>query len=111
MRTPFYLQGTIFALDTTAKIITVTVIHGNARVKEYIGTTLPVQTTATTRMFKITQGADADTAPNKVPIQFGELAIGQKVAIHGNLANNVYTATLITVYIKVSNGESETGTP
>lgn len=115
MRTPFYLQGTISAINTTAKTLTVTVIHGNARVKQFIGTELTLQASDTTMVFKLTQGDETegttdgaattgttdDEAPaNRVPIPFDQLTVGQKVAIHGNLVNDVYTVRLITVYIQ-----------
>ena len=115
-RSPFYLQGTISALDAGAGTITVTLTHGNAKVKEYIGTSLTLQTNDNTMIFQITQGneisgtlgtesgdvsdTDDDGEPsNRIPITFDQLAVGQKVAIHGNLVDQVYTARLITVYI------------
>ena len=55
-RTPFYLQGTISALDASLGSITVTLIHGNAKVKDYIGTDLTLQTNESTMIFEITQG-------------------------------------------------------
>jgi hypothetical protein len=120
MRTPFYLQGTITA--TTASTITVTLIHGNAQVKQYFSTGLTVQITASTKLFKLTHGgegedtaesgvpatseespapnSDEDTPGNRVPTTPDQLQIGQKVAIHGNVVANVFNATLITVYIQ-----------
>jgi hypothetical protein len=126
-KTPFYLQGTITAINPTAKTLTVSVFHGNARVKLYIGTDLPLSATATTRIFKITQtdedtGApypapstgvapptgitpstnsnDEETPGERVAITFEQLAVGDTVAIHGIVVGSVYTATLITVYVK-----------
>ena len=119
MRTPFYLQGTIKAI--TAKTITVTLIHGNARVKRYIGKELTLQINDSTLIFQITQGdengsetegtetptlSSDETQSNRIPITFDKLVAGQKVAIHGNLVDNVYTARLITVYLQASVGES-----
>jgi hypothetical protein len=115
MSTPFYLQGTISAIDPAAKTITVTLIHGNAQVKQYIGKDLFLQTSDATLFFQITQGNETEstteqtatptlsseaTQMDRVPITFDKLAVGQKVAIHGNLVNSVYTARLVTVYIK-----------
>jgi hypothetical protein len=117
MRTPFYLQGTISALD--AGTITVTLTHGNAKVKEYIGTDLVLQTNESTLIFQITQGdeisgtlgtdmsssddSDDDGEPsNRVPISFDQLEVGQKVAVHGNVVESGYAARLITVYIQKS---------
>jgi hypothetical protein len=120
-RTPFYLQGTISVLDASAKTITFTLIHGNAQVKQYLGLDLSMQATDTTLIFKITQGYEnetgsgesatpivsnsetmygARTGANRLAIPFDQLEVGQKVAIHGNLVDNVYTITLITVYIQ-----------
>jgi hypothetical protein len=116
-RAPFYLQGTISALDAGLGTITVTLTHGNAKVKENIGTNLTLQTDDNTMIFQITQGneisgtlgtdsgdvadTDDDGEPsNRIPITFDQLAVGQKVAIHGNLVDQVYTARLITVYIR-----------
>jgi hypothetical protein len=132
-RSPFYLQGTISALDAGLGTVTVTLTHGNAKVKEYIGTNLTLQTNESTMIFQITQGeeisgtletgsstgdgtnsstgdgtgsstgddTDDDGEPsNRIPITFDQLAVGQYVAIHGNLVDQVYTARLITVYIR-----------
>ena len=117
VRGPFYLQGTISGI--AGETITVTVTHGNAKVKEYIGSDLTIQTNESTQIFQITQGDeisgtvvtdvstgsdinDDGTPSNRIPITFDQLAVGQKVAIHGNLADNVFTARLITVYIRVT---------
>ncbi|OGN91422.1 MAG: hypothetical protein A2Y88_05520 [Chloroflexi bacterium RBG_13_48_10] len=98
MHTPFYLQGTISAIDDTLKTVTVTLVHGNARVKQFIGTDLLLTTTDTTQIYQIIQNDQSDTG--RVPITFEQLEVGQKVAMHGNLVENVYTVRLITVYIK-----------
>jgi len=111
MRRPFYLQGTIKSIGPDGKSVIVNVVHGNARVKTYIGSTLTVQVPDGIKIFKITQGEDNDTTPNKVPIYFKDLAAEQKVAIHGNLTDTGYVATLITVYIRVTNSEQEAETP
>jgi hypothetical protein len=120
MRTPFYLQGTISAIDTGTGRLTVTLMHGNAQVKEYLGTDLTLQTSDGTLIFQITQGEETDEGTeqtatpttnsnpssdgsdsNRIPITFDQLVIGQKVTIHGNLVDGVYTARLITVYIQM----------
>jgi hypothetical protein len=121
MRTPFYLQGTISGVDTGAKTLTVTLVHGNAQVKQYIGTNLALQANDTTLIFKITQGnnngsetgqtatptlTSDESNSNRLPITFDQLAVGQKVAIHGNLLDGVYTVRLITVYLQAPIGES-----
>jgi hypothetical protein len=124
MRTPFYLQGTITTVDQ--ETITVTLIHGNAQVKQNIGDELVLEVTdgtLGTLIFKLTQGGEdesgtgetaapsvssEDTDMNRVRITFAELAEladGQKVAIHGNVVDSVFTARLITVYIQAPVGE------
>jgi hypothetical protein len=120
MRTPFYLQGVISAVDRGAKTIKVTLIHGNAQVKQYIGLELTLQANDATQIFKVTQvdeeesESDWSTTPTlsneetdtgRVPFTFDKLAAGQKVAIHGDLVNSVYTVRLITVYIQMTVGE------
>ena len=117
VRGPFYLQGTISGI--AGETLTVTLTHGNAKVKEYIGSDLTLQTNESTQIFQITQGDeisgtvvtdvstgsetnDEDTPSNRIPITFDQLVVGQKVAIHGNLADSVFTARLITVYIRVT---------
>jgi hypothetical protein len=118
MRTPFYLQGTITTINPTTKTLTVNVVHGNARVKSYIGSTLTVTATDLTMIFKITQGQASTSAPttgptsdetpgNRVPINFNQLAVGDKLAIHGNVVEGVYMARLITVYVKLAVGQPE----
>jgi len=114
-RTPFYLQGTITSV--VSDTLTISVTHGNAQVKQAIGSDLTVIITDTTMIFEITQGDEPDvTAPttpdisstdeetpgNRVPIEIGDLAKGDRVAIHGNVDGGTFNATLITVY-KLSN--------
>jgi hypothetical protein len=127
MRTPFYLQGEISAIDPATQTITVTLTHGNAQVKQYLGDALTIKATDATHIFKITQGDEEETevgesaAPainnpesensgedgsNRVAIPFSQLAVGDIVAIHGNLMDSVFTATLITVYVRTPVGES-----
>jgi len=114
MRTPFYLQGTISAVG--AGTLTVTLTHGNARVKEYLGTDLSLVVPEGTQIFQITQGdeisgtlgtdtsvrdvSDDGTPSNRIPITLDQLTTGQKVAIHGNLAETLFTARLITGYVQ-----------
>jgi hypothetical protein len=119
MRTPFYLQGTITAIDAGAQSVTVNLYHGNAQVRQYLGMDLVLQSSDSTQIFKITQGneaegtsnlatssSNADVTPgNRVSISFDQLEVGQKVAIHGNVADNLYQARLITVYIHMPLGQ------
>jgi hypothetical protein len=133
--TPFYLQGIINSVDVDidTKTITVTLTHGNAMVKQFIGSDLTIKATGATQIYKITQGVDdesdggesettelssAETTSNseattneegdsnRVAIPFDQLTVGQRVAIHGNLVKGVYTARLITMYIQTPVGES-----
>lgn len=119
MSTPFYLQGSITAIDTGAHTLTVNVVHANAKAKSYIGSSLTVVVTDTTQIFEITQGEgisgtvdvssssddseeseSADEAgSNRVSITLDQLDIGERVAIHGVLVDAAYTARLITGYI------------
>ena len=124
MRTPFYLQGIISAVDSGAKTITVTLIHGNAKVKEFIGTDLVIKTTDATLIYQVTQGVEGESGTGETtePIlstseddtgrvlkTFADLAIGQKVAIHGRLVGSDYTARLITFYVLMTVTESSGG--
>jgi hypothetical protein len=107
--TPFYLKGTITAVFSDTQTISVTLTQGNAMVKPFIGKDLSIKTTTDTQIFKITQGEDDQSGEgdaNRVTIPFDQLAVGQRVAIHGNLMDGVYTARLITVYITAPEVES-----
>ncbi len=131
--TPFYLQGIIKSVDIGNKTITVTLTHGNAMVKQFIGLDLTIKAAGATQIYKITQGVDdesdggesettelssaettsssdattdEDGDSNRVAIPFDQLTVGQRVAIHGNLVKGVYTARLITMYIQTPVGES-----
>jgi hypothetical protein len=125
--TPFYLQGTISSVVVETQTISVTLTHGNAMVKQFLGEDLAIKVTAATQIFKITQGVEGEAGEgesetpegsssesatndegvgNRVPIPFNQLAVGQYVAIHGNLMDEVYTARLITVYIRTPVGET-----
>jgi hypothetical protein len=128
VRTPFYLQGTISSIDATDMTITVTLTHGNARVKEYLGSQLSLQASDATQIYKIDQteqdgsetGAsntpsdseneNGEEGPNRVAITFDQLAAGDIVAIHGNLVDGIYNARLVTVYVRAPEGEPVGGT-
>jgi Sec-independent protein translocase protein TatA len=111
VRTPFYLQGTISAVDPISMTVTVTLTQGNARVKEYIGTELILQASDTTQIYKINQmDENEEEGPNRLAIAFDQLAEGDIVAIHGNLVDGIYNARLITVYVRAPLGE-QSGEP
>jgi len=84
----FTLAGVVTAIN--GKTVTVQVTGGNPIVREYVGQTLTLQTTSSTRYLLKT---DTGTAP----ITFADLAVRQKVSVSGMVANNVWTATRITV--------------
>jgi hypothetical protein len=134
MRTPFYLQGTISSINsptgtltsTVTQTLTIEVIHGNAQLKSYIGSTLQVNLTGTTQFYKINQlqkpeGTEPVTTTmstpslpplgNRLPITFADLAVNDIVAIHGNVVAGVFNATLITVYVRTPVSQPETPTP
>jgi hypothetical protein len=84
----FTLAGVITTINGTA--VTVQVTGGNPIVRAYVGQTLTLQTTSSTRYL-------LKTDTGTVPITFADLAIGQKVSASGTIANNVWTAARITV--------------
>jgi hypothetical protein len=87
---PFSLAGTITAINTTAKTVTVKVLAGNYLIKPYLGKNLTVATTPATRFLR-------QASPVAVPITFADLKVGQNVSITGVVCNNVWTAYRITV--------------
>ena len=89
-RGTFAMTGTITAIGTNS--VTIQVNRGNTLVQPYIGTQLTVTTTASTRyLYKSSSTATATT------IAFANLQVGNPVSVNGTLANNVWTATRITV--------------
>jgi hypothetical protein len=78
---------------TLAGVITAVMVQvtgSNPMVREYVGQTLGLQTTSSTRYL-------LKTDTGTVPITFADLTIGQKVSASGMVANNVWTAMRITV--------------
>jgi hypothetical protein len=67
MRTPFYLLGTITAIDIAAKSVTISLTHGNAVVRQNIGTDLVVQTNDGTLIVHITQGNEREGTADRAP--------------------------------------------
>ncbi len=88
---PFALAGTIASLDPVARTITVNVACGNILVKPYIGQDLILQTIGTTRFLLRNPNGTA------TPITFEDLAIGQNVSSQGNIGDNKWTTSRITV--------------
>ena len=91
-RGPFTLVGRITAIDSANGTVTVTVFRGNTLVQPYLGKSLTLNTTATTRYFY-----KANAAAVPTPITFADLKVGQPVSVNGTLANGVWTANRITV--------------
>ncbi len=85
---PFNLVGTITGIGDST--VTVQVASGNRLVKDFIGQTLTIQTTPSTRYL-------LRTSTETVPITFADLQVGQKVSVQGTLADGVWTARRITV--------------
>ncbi len=84
----FTVAGNITAINGSA--VTIAVAAGNPITQPYIGQSLEVQTTAATRFLLKT---DAGT----VAISLADLEVGQNVSAQGQVANNLWTATRITV--------------
>jgi hypothetical protein len=84
----FTLAGVITAISGTT--VTVQVTGGTPIVREYIGQSLTLQTTSSTRCL-------LKTDTGTVSITSADLAVGQKVSASGKVANNVWTAARITV--------------
>lgn len=87
----FSLAGTITAVDSATGLVEVAVVCGNNLVTPYIGQTLSVQTTATTRF--LVQNPDGTA----VIITLADLEVGQNVSANGQFANGVWTASRVTV--------------
>ena len=87
-------RGTLFTLaglitDIEGSTVTVTVYTGSAVVRPYLGQTLDIETTDSTRFLR------------KVPdctitITLDDLVVGDKISVQGSVATGVWTATRIT---------------
>ncbi len=86
--TLFTLTGRITAIEGST--ITVNVLAGKPIVRPYIGQTLEIQTTDSTRFLLKTQ-------TGTVVISLADLAVDQNVSVQGEVVNGVWTATRITV--------------
>jgi len=85
--TLFTFSGRIAAIEGST--VTVTVYTGSAVVRPYLGETLAIETTASTRFLR------------KIPdctitITLDDLVVGDKVSVQGSVATGVWTATRIT---------------
>lgn len=96
-RGPFSLVGKISAIDAAMGTVTVNVLKGNKLVQPYLGQSITLRTTATTRyLYKASATAVA------TPITFADLKVGDPVSVNGRLANGIWTATRITVGARLS---------
>ena len=92
-RGTFALVGKITAIGTDT--VTIDVLRGNKLVQPFVGTQVTVTVTPRTRyLYK-------DGTTTRV-IGFADLQVGQAVSINGTLANNIWTASRITVGASLS---------
>lgn len=94
-RGTFAITGTITAIGPNT--VTIQVYRGNTLVQPYLGTPVSVTVTASTRyLFKSSTSATATT------ITFADLRVGNPVSVNGTVANNVWTASRVTVGASLS---------
>ncbi len=86
--TVFTLAGKITAIQGST--ITVNVLVGKPIVRPYIGQTLEIQTTDSTRFL-------LKTETGTVPISLADLAVDQNVSVQGQVVNSTWTAMRVTV--------------
>ncbi len=86
----FSLVGKITGIGD--QTVTVKVWRGNPLVRAYKGQELTIQVNENT-LFFFKQGTEIQ------PIEFSDLAIGQKVRVKGSTANDLWTASRITVTV------------
>lgn len=92
-RGTFAITGTISAIGTNS--VTINVIRGNNLVQPYIGTPVTVTVTSQTRYLYHT-----DTTTTI--IKFSDLKLGQPVSVNGTVADDIWTASRITVGAKLT---------
>ena len=85
----FELAGTITAIDTTAKTITVHVVQANKKAKSYKGLELTIYTLVDTKYFEL-------TPDGRLPKTFEDLLVGQAVRVKGyKLLDAFYTYRVV----------------
>jgi hypothetical protein len=89
----FIMVGEITAIGTDT--VTINVIRGNKLVQPYLGTQVTVTVTSNTR-YLYKDGTTTTT------IGFVDLQVGQSVSVNGNVANNVWAVSRITVGASLS---------
>ncbi|MBM3151155.1 MAG: hypothetical protein FJZ96_02945 [Chloroflexi bacterium] len=91
-RGTFAITGTVSAIDAVNGTVTVQALRGNKLVQPYLNTLVTVNTIAKTRyLYKSSLTATATA------ITFADLEVGDPVSVNGLLANNIWTATRVTV--------------
>lgn len=90
----FSLVGKIVELDPVSGEVKLDVLQGNRMVKAYVGMELIITTDASTRFLE-------NDGITTTPIFFSDLTVDNQVSVMGKLVNGVWTATRITVDLKV----------
>ncbi|MBN2388306.1 MAG: hypothetical protein JXB85_14920 [Anaerolineales bacterium] len=94
-RGTFAITGTITAIG--ANTVTVQVYRGNTLVQPFLGTPVTVTVSSATRyLFK------SSTSATATAITFADLRVGNPVSVNGTVANDIWTATRITVGASLS---------
>jgi hypothetical protein len=91
-RSNFTLAGKITAIGDST--VTIQVLAGNKVVRPFVGKEVTVTVTDATRFF-------FNDGTVTTPITFADLKIGDPVSVHGKVANDVWTASRITVGAKL----------
>ena len=91
IRNPYALSGTIIAIDTTNRTVSVHVYCGNRLVKPYFGQDVTLQIMENTRFLL------RDEDGIVTPIKFEDLSVGENVSSHGTLAEGSWTVTRMTI--------------
>lgn len=90
--TLFTLAGEITAIN--GDVVSVLVRSGSSVVRPFLGQILDITTTANTRFL-------LKTPDGTVTITLEDLEVGDKVSVQGSVADDVWTATRITVGAKL----------
>jgi len=81
----FVVAGTVTAVDTTAKTLTIHVVLANKKAKSYIGQDLTIQTLDTTFFVR-------KTSHGKEKITLADLVPNDTVRVRGRLIDSVFYA-------------------
>jgi hypothetical protein len=88
----FAITGTIASIGTNT--VTIDVVRGNKLAQPYFGIRIPVTVTSRTRYVL------RDSTTTNITIT--DLKVGQPVSVNGTVANNIWTASRITVGASLS---------